>query len=221
MSCAQDVSATVRPIQSRHHQWIKADLTGSHNNDIDNNANEQEVRCGKANQWFCKQLAFHLKRLRPQKVDELPYYLTFHCLKTQGQVYKWSEICALKLNTIQGNELYLKVHCVKNKQVNQWSGRQRHRWSTAGSSNSTNWRLPQIRLTPRRQILLSGFRQILSTISRQILLLPIDPLCPANIHLWPATNMVGWQIFGKVSWNHEIVESGNHEMLITAGVLLC
>ena len=82
-------------------------------------------------------------------------------------------------------------------------------------------KLPQIRLTPRRQILLSGFRQILSTISRQIPLLPIDPLCPANIHLWPATNMVGWQIFGKVSWNHEIVESGNHEMLITAGVLLC
>ena len=113
MSCAQDVSATVRPIQSRHHQWIKADLTVSHNNDIDNNANEQDVRCGKANQWFCKQLAFHLKRLRPQKVHELPYYLTLHCLKTQGQVYKWSEICALKLNTIQGKELYLKVHCVK------------------------------------------------------------------------------------------------------------
>ena len=28
----------------------------------------------------------------------------------------------------------------QKKQVNQWSGRQRHRWSTAGSSNSTNSR---------------------------------------------------------------------------------
>ena len=133
----------------------------------------------------------------------------------------WDLCLETKYNSRQWTVSKSALHCIKKKQVNQWSGRQRHRWSTAGSSNSTNWRLPQIRLTPRRQILLSGFRQILSTISRQILLLPIDPLCPANIHLWPATNMVGWQIFGKVSWNHEIVESGNHEMLITAGVLLC
>ena len=203
MSCAQDVSATVRPIQIWHHQWIKADLTVSHNNDIDNNANEQDVRCGKANQWFCKQLAFHLKRLRPQKVHELPYYLTLHCLKTQGQVYKWSEICALKLNTIQGNELYLKVHCVKKKQVNQWSGRQRHRWSTAGSSNSTNWRLPQIRLTPNRQILLSDFRQILDNVT-------------ANTFSRKYTLMTGPQIWLTDKYlgrSHEITKSSNQEIM--------
>ena len=83
------------------------------------------------------------------------------------------------------------------------------------SLNSTNWRLPQIRLTPNRQILLSHFLQILCC----PLILCVS--CKYILMTGRTTNMVDWQIFGKVSWNHEIVKSGNHEMLITAGVLLC
>ena len=80
----------------------------------------------------------------------------------------------------------VKMHCdaLKSGQVQPWSGRQRHRLGARDRPNSTNWRLPQIRLTPNRQILLSGFRQILNNWEANTLL-PIDPLCPANIHLWP------------------------------------
>ena len=101
----------------------------------------------------------------------------------------------------------------QKKQVNQWSGRQRHRWSTAGSSNSTNWRLPQIRLTPRRQILLSGFRQILNNWEANTLL-PIDPLCPANIHLWPPHKYSQLTNIWEGLMKSRNVKPGNHGRLI-------
>ena len=100
----------------------------------------------------------------------------------------------------------VKMHCdaLKSGQVQPWSGRQRHRLGARDRPNSTNWRLPQIRLTPNRQILLSGFRQILNNWEANTLL-PIDPLCPVQIYTYDRpTNIVSWQIFWKVSWNHEM-----------------
>ena len=109
----------------------------------------------------------------------------------------------------------VKMHCdaLKSGQVQPWSGRQRHRLGARDRPNSTNWRLPQIRLTPNRQILLSGFRQILNNWEANTLL-PIDPLCPANIHLWPPHKYSQLTNIWEGLMKSRNVKPENHERLI-------
>ena len=145
-----------------------------------------------------------------------------HCVAESGQVQSHIALQHMLFSTVV--HWYAKcgqVHClvvmhcdaVKSGQVQPWSGRQRNRLGARDRPNSTNWRLPQIRLTPNRQILLSGFRQILNNWEANTLL-PIDPLCPANIHLWPPHKYSQLTNIWEGLMKSRIVKPENHGRLI-------